>query len=46
MRLAVAAQEGLELRQFDIKTAFLNGYLKEEVYIRPPHGWKHLAGLG
>jgi hypothetical protein len=46
MMLAVAAHEGLELRLFDIKIAFSNGYLKEEVYIRPPHGWKHLAGPG
>jgi hypothetical protein len=44
MTLAVAAHEGLELRQFDMKTAFFNGYLKEEVYIRLPHGWNHLAG--
>jgi hypothetical protein len=46
MMLAVAAHECLELRQFDIKTAFSNGYLKEEAYIHPPHGWKHLAGSG
>lgn len=38
MLLAVAAREDLELRQFDIKTAFLNGELHEEVYIRQPHG--------
>lgn len=36
--LAVAAREDLELRQFDIKTAFLNGELQEEVYIRQPSG--------
>jgi hypothetical protein len=46
MMLAVVAHKGLELRQIDIKTAFFNGYLQEEVYIRPPHGWKHLAGPG
>jgi hypothetical protein len=46
MMLAVAKHEGLELRQFDMNTAFLIGHLKEEVYIRPPHGWKHLAGPG
>jgi hypothetical protein len=44
MMLAVAAHAGLVLRQFDIKTAFLHGYLKEEVYVRPPRGWEHLAG--
>jgi hypothetical protein len=42
--LAVAAHMGLALGQFDIRTAFLYGYLKEEVYVRPPHGWEHLAG--
>jgi hypothetical protein len=46
MMLAVAAHEGLELRQFDIKAAFLHGYLEEEVYIRSPHGWKHLTSPG
>jgi hypothetical protein len=44
MMLAVAAHADLVLRQFDIKTAFLHGYLKEEVYVRPPRGWEHLAG--
>jgi hypothetical protein len=31
MLLAVAAHESLELRQFDVCTAFLNGDLEEEV---------------
>jgi hypothetical protein len=44
MMLAVAAHAGLVLGQFDIKTAFLHGYLKEEVYVWPPRAWKHLAG--
>ena len=38
MIMAVAAKEDLEMRQFDIKTAFLNGELEEEVYMRPPVG--------
>jgi hypothetical protein len=45
MMLAVAAHAGLVLRQFDIKTAFLHGYLKEEVYVRPPRGWEHFPFL-
>jgi hypothetical protein len=44
MMLAVAAHAGLVLRQVDIKIASLHAYLKEEVYVRPPRGWEHLAG--
>jgi hypothetical protein len=43
MVLAVAAHEDLEMRQFDIRTAFLNGELAEEVYIRAPAGAPGLA---
>ena len=46
MLLAVAAHEDLELRQFDIRTAFLNGELEEEVYVRPPRGAEYLAPRG
>ncbi|MEY2931251.1 MAG: hypothetical protein RL033_2000 [Pseudomonadota bacterium] len=38
MIAAIAAREGLHLRQFDICSAFLNGTLEEEVYLRPPAG--------
>jgi hypothetical protein len=38
MILATCAHEDLEMRQFDIRTAFLNGELEEEVYLRPPAG--------
>ena len=36
--LALAAQENLEMRQFDICTAFLYGKLEEEIYMRIPEG--------
>jgi hypothetical protein len=38
MMMAIAAHQDLELRQFDVHTAFLNGWLKEEVYLRVPAG--------
>jgi hypothetical protein len=44
MLLAVSAGGGLVLRQYDIRTAFLNVELEEEVFIRAPAGTKHLAG--
>jgi len=34
--LALAASRDLHMEQMDIKTAFLNGTLKEELYVRQP----------
>ena len=34
--LALAVQDGLHIHQMDITTAFLNGKLKEEVYMDQP----------
>jgi hypothetical protein len=32
--LAFAASKGFKLYQMDVKSAFLNGYIEEEVYVR------------
>ena len=36
--IALAAQQSLKLHQMDVKTAFLNGELKESVYMKQPEG--------
>jgi hypothetical protein len=44
MMLAVGANEGVELRQFDINTEFLTAISSTRSTGRPPRGWEHLAG--
>lgn len=39
MLLAVAAQEGWFVHHMDVKSAFLNGVLEEEVYVQQPPGF-------
>jgi len=36
--LALSAQLGLTVHQMDVRTAFLNAKLNEEMYIKPPFG--------
>lgn len=40
MFLNVTARRNLQIRQFDIKTAFLNGKLDEEIYMKQPEGFQ------
>ena len=37
--LAIAAFYDYEIWQMDVKTAFLNGYLKEKLYMMQPEGF-------
>jgi hypothetical protein len=37
--LALAAQEGWKVHHMDVKSSFLNGELKEEVYVSQPPGF-------
>lgn len=41
LMLAVAARAGWEVHHLDVKSAFLNGDLDEEVYVSQPPGFVH-----
>ena len=43
MVLAIVASRNLEVHQIDVKTAFLNGYLDEEIYIEQPERFSSLG---
>ena len=38
--LAIAAIEDWDIQQIDIKGAYLNGQLKEEIYMHQPTGYE------
>ena len=47
--IALAAKHKFQLHQLDVATAFLNGELKEEIYMKQPEQFKvkgkeHLVG--
>src|SRR5258708_1946139 len=42
--LAIAAVQDLEIGQMDIKGAYLNGDLKEEIYMQQPEGFDDQSG--
>jgi len=42
MILAIAAKHDFKVHQMDVKAAYLNGILNEEIYLEPPTGFKPL----
>lgn len=40
MFLDFACHKGFKVYQMDVKSSFLNGILKEEVYVRQPPGFE------
>ena len=42
--LAIAAFYDYEIRQMDVKTAFLNGFFKEELYMMQLEGFANPKG--
>ena len=43
MLIAIAAIHNFEIHQMDVKTAFLNGELDEEIYMEQPEGFNVLG---
>lgn len=43
--LAIVARDDLEMIHFDVKTAFLYGDLREDIYMRQPRGYEKDGNL-
>jgi hypothetical protein len=43
--LSYACAHNIKLYQMDIKSAFLNGYINEEVYVEQPLGFEETRSL-
>ena len=43
--LAIAVQQNLAIHQMDVKAAYLNGKLKEEIYMEAPTGLEIPEGM-
>jgi hypothetical protein len=41
--MAIVAEMGWKIHQMNVKTAFLNGFIEEEVYIEKPQGFEVLG---
>ena len=39
MLIAIASLNNLEIHRMDVKTAFLNGELEDEIYMEQPEGF-------
>lgn len=44
MFLAMVAKEDLEFHQYDVKNAFTESHLKEQIFLAPPEGYKVRKG--
>lgn len=38
--LSIAAAQSMQIIQFDVKTAFLHGYIEENIYMEQPYGFE------
>ena len=44
--VSLSVQKGSKIRQMDIKSAYLNAHIAEEIYMTQPEGFEHLDNKG